>query len=103
MTTSSSLYNAVYNDDFSMITNGAYADYGFLTTREELRMHLFGAYQCISKFLSKDEFSKKLHTAYINEDLHNTVNTLITQIPVEFQKHWNDFINNGGKISPIYI
>ena len=103
MPTSESLYNAVVNDDINELTPGSFADYGFHTTSNELETHLFGAYQSISKFLTKKQFIDQMHNAYMKEILHETVDKLTKTIPVEFQNHWNTFITKGGKIEPIYI
>jgi virulence-associated protein VapD len=104
MTTSESLYNAILNDDINELTNGSIADYGFHTTSSHLKIHLFGAYQSISKFLTKKQFINQMHSAYLKENLHETVDKLTkTLVPVEFQNHWNTFISLGGKIVPIYI
>jgi hypothetical protein len=103
MTTSESLYIAVHNNDINQLTPGSYADYGFHTTSNELKTHLFSAYQNISKFLTKKQFIDQMHNAFMHENLHDTVDKLTKTIPIEFQNHWNTFITNGGKISPIYI
>jgi hypothetical protein len=103
MPTSESLYNAVVIDEFNKLTPGSYVDYGFDTTTSSNHKYLFGAYQSISKFMPKELFIKKMHDAYISEKLHETVEELTQKIPEMFQNHWKNFINNGGKIKPIYI
>jgi hypothetical protein len=103
MTTAESLYNAIVEDDYNKLTPGSYADYGFDTTHNSIHKYLFGAYQSISKFMPKNIFIKKMHEAYVNEKLHETVDELTKKIPEMFQNHWNNFISNGGIIKPIYI
>ena len=103
MPTSESLYNAIYNDDFNQLTPGSFTDYGFHTVSDKNMIYLFGAYQAISKFMTKEIFVKKMHQAYLDKNLHETVDELTKKIPEMFQDHWKFFLLNGGKISPIYI
>jgi len=102
MSTSESLYDAIVSDDFNKLTTGSYVDYGFHTTHSSNFKYLFGAYQSISKFMPKNIFIKKMHEAYLDQNLHETVNDLTTKIPIMFQNHWNNFIANGGEIRPLY-
>ena len=54
-------------------------------------IYLFGAYQAISKFMTKEIFVKKMHQAYLDKNLHETVDELTKKIPEMFQDHdWND-------------
>jgi len=103
MYSSESLYNAIINDDINQLTNGSIADYGFHTTSESNLTYLFGSYQAISKFMTREKFIETMHNAYLNKNLHETVNNLTDKIPTMFRVHWNDFISNGGKIAPIYL
>ena len=102
MTTSESLHEAVVSDDYYLLTPGSTTDYGFYRTL--YKSSLFGAYQSISKFITKEQFINQMHFAYINENLHEKVDTLTKEkVPLAFQNHWNTFISLGGKIEPIYI
>jgi len=103
MSTSESLYIALVNDDINQLTSGSFVDYGFHTIDKSNVKYLFGAYQSINKFMTKEIFINKMHEAYINEKLHETVDELTLKIPEMFQNHWKKFISNGGKIRPIYI
>lgn len=103
MYSSESLYNALANDDINQLTNASIADYGFHTISELNQTYLFGSYQAISKFMPKEKFIQTMHDAYLNKNLHETVNDLTEKIPIMFRVHWNDFISNGGKIAPIYL
>ena len=103
MPTSESLHRAVSQDELNQLTPGSFADYGFNTTKESNINYLFGAYQSISKFISKEEFINVMHKAFMDEKLHEKVDELTQTIPEMFRNHWNNFLLNGGKISPIYI
>jgi hypothetical protein len=102
MSTSESLYEAIKNDDYSQLTPGSTSDYGFNNTPHKLQ--LFRVYQSISKFMTKKQFISQMHIAFVNENLHEKVNTLTKEkVPLEFQNDWNTFIALGGKIAPFYI
>jgi len=103
MCSSESLYNAVSQDDIDLLTTASIVDYGFHNIQENNWHNLFGAYQSISKFITKQKFITTLHNAYLNENLHEKVEELTNLIPNNFRNHWKKFIANDGKINPIYI
>ena len=103
MCSSESLYNAVRQDDINLLTPASIVDYGFHTIHENNWHNLFGAYQSISKFMTKEKFITTLHQAYLDEILHEKVEELTSFIPENFTNHCKKFIANNGKISPIYI
>lgn len=103
MTTSQSLLKALKKDDINILTPGSLADYGFDFISEQNASYLFGAYQSIAKFMTDKKFVDTMHNAYMNENLHETVDELTKKIPDMFQNHWKNFLLNNGKISPIYI
>ena len=103
MKTSESLYNAVSHDDLNLLTPGSIADYGFDSTNKITILYLFGAYKSISKFITEDEFINIMHNALLDENLHEKVEELTKKLPENYQEDWNNFILNGGKISPFYF
>jgi hypothetical protein len=103
MPTSESLLNALKQDDIYYLTPGSVTDYGFVNVSDKNVHHLFGAYHAIAKFMSDTEFVNKMHQAYLDKNLHETVDKLTKTLPDLFQNHWNNFILNDGKISPLYI
>jgi hypothetical protein len=103
MSTSSSLYNAIANDDLDLLTPGSISDYGFFAINENDWHDLFGAYQSIAKFKTKANFISIMHNAYIDQTLHETVDKLTKEIPVEFRNHWTNFISKNNKIKPFYL
>jgi len=103
MYTAETLYEALKNDNINELSSGAIADYGFLFVSVSNYNHLFGAYQAISKFMPQKMFIQKMHQALIDNNLHDTVDNLTSNIPTMFQNHWNKFISNEGKIESINI
>jgi hypothetical protein len=103
MLTSYTLYNAVRSDEFDELNYPTCLDYGFVLIKQELIPYLFGAYQSISKFMSKEEFSKKMHEALTNKTLNELVEEETKKIPPDFRNHWYNFKSNGGLIKPFYI
>ena len=103
MPTSESLLKALKQDDINRLTPGSVADYGFDFVSKTNAHNLFGAYHAIAKFMSDDEFIQKMHQAYLDQNIHETVDKLTKTLPESFQNHWNNFLSNKGKIAPIYI
>ena len=103
MLTSYTLYNAVISDEFDDLTYPTRLDYGFVLIKQELIPFLFGAYQSISKFMTKEEFSKKMNEALTNKTLNELVEEETKKIPLEFRSHWYHFKSNGGLIKSFFI
>jgi len=103
MPTSESLLKALKEDDINQLTPGSIVDYGFHFINDANASYLFGAYHAIAKFMPDNQFIEKMHQAYLNENLHETVDKLTKTLPESFQNHWNNFLSNNGKIAPIYI
>ena len=103
MPTSESLLKALKEDDINYLTPGSITDYGFFNITEQNIHNLFGAYHSIAKFMSDKEFIDKMHQAYLDQNLHETVDKLTRNLPILFQCHWKNFLLNNGNISPLYL
>ncbi len=97
------LYSAVRHDELEELSPATIDDYGFRNCRSDMIFTLFGVYQALSKFITKEDFRNKIHEALIKKTLNETVEELTNKIPKEFQSYWLIFKQNGCKIEPVYI
>jgi len=103
MTTSQSLYNAINEDNIDRLSPGSILDYGFFQLNKNDWNDLFSVYKSILKSLGKTNFISTMHTAFINENIHETIEKLTRTLPEEDQIHWNTFISKNYMIEPVYI
>jgi hypothetical protein len=103
MTTSESLYEALYADNILLLTPGSIVDYGFSTVNDINATSLFGAYKAVLKFMPKEKFIKVMHQAFLDKKLQEIMEELTNNIQSMFRNHWHTFIQNNGEITPSYI
>jgi hypothetical protein len=103
MTTSESLYKALYVDDILQLSPGSIVDYGFSTVNDINAQSLFESYKAVLKFMPKEKFIKVMHQAFLDKKLQEIMEELTNNIPSMFRNHWHTFIQNDGIIEPSYI